>query len=81
MEQEISLQDRFMEVVFHTDPGQSGNGFRLDDEKTHLPVLREVPQLGFEDLLCTQGATLLNRDAWPFRQSGGCRESALITGI
>jgi len=55
MEQEIKVYKiDSWKWYCHTDPGQSGNGFRLDDEKLTYPFY-EGPAARLEDFLCTQG--------------------------
>ena len=66
----------------HTDPGRSGNGFKLDDEKLTLPVLREVEGAGDEDLQRAQGLCRRSRGrwaTWPTRPTSRRRRSTIPT--
>ena len=53
----------------HTDPGRSGNGFKLDDEKMTYPFYEKSRRAGSEDFQRAQGLRVAVADARPPGQS------------
>ncbi len=58
----------------HTDPGRSGNGFKLDDEKMTYPFYEKSKQLGHEEVQRAQGVCVAIANLGAPGQSGRHRE-------
>ena len=58
----------------HTDPGRSGNGFKLDDEKLTYPFYEKSKKLGMKIFSVHKGYASQSRDAGPPGQPGRRRE-------
>ncbi len=48
----------------HTDPGRSGNGFKLDDEKMTYPFYQKSRELGLQALQRPQGVCVAIAERW-----------------
>ena len=61
----------------HTDPGRSGNGFRLDDEKMAYPFYRKSKELGLKTFSVHKGFASQSRTLGHFAHPGDIEKAAL----
>jgi predicted TIM-barrel fold metal-dependent hydrolase len=61
----------------HFDPGRSGSGFRLDDEKMTYPALEHSRKLGLKIVSCHKGYSAQSRTLGHFAHPGDVEKAAL----
>ena len=61
----------------HTDPGRSGNGFRMDDEKMAYPFYEKSAELGLKVLSVHKGFAAQSRTLGHFAHPGDLEKAAL----
>ncbi len=61
----------------HFDPGRSGSGFRLDDEKVTYPALEHSRKLGLKIVSCHKGYSAQSRTLGHFAHPGDVEKAAL----
>jgi predicted TIM-barrel fold metal-dependent hydrolase len=60
----------------HTDPGRSGNGFRMDDEKMAYPFYEKSKELGLNVFSCHKGFSSQSRTLGHFAHPGDIEKAA-----
>lgn len=60
----------------HTDPGRSGNGFRMDDEKLAYPFYEKSKKLGLKVFSVHKGYASLSRTLGKFAHPGDLEKAA-----
>ncbi len=60
----------------HTDPGRSGNGFRMDDEKLAYPFYEKSKKLGLKVFSCHKGFASQSRTLGHFAHPGDLEKEA-----
>jgi predicted TIM-barrel fold metal-dependent hydrolase len=60
----------------HTDPGRSGNGFRLDDEKMTYPFYKKSIELGLKTFSIHKGFSSQSRTLGHFAHPGDVEKAA-----
>ena len=60
----------------HTDPGRSGNGFRMDDEKLAYPFYEKSKELGLKLFSCHKGFASQSRTLGNFAHPGDLEKAA-----
>ena len=61
----------------HTDPGRSGNGFRMDDEKLTYPFYQKSAELGLKVISVHKGFASQSRTLGHFAHPGDLEKTAL----
>lgn len=61
----------------HTDPGKSGNGFRLDDEKLTYPFYEKSMELGLKTFSIHKGYSAQSKTLGHFAHPGDIERAAL----
>lgn len=61
----------------HFDPGRSGSGFRLDDEKMTYPAYEHTRKLGLKTISCHKGYASQSRELGHFAHPGDVEKAAL----
>jgi hypothetical protein len=78
MEREVkSYGIRSWKWYCHTDPGRSGNGFRLDDEKLAYPFYEKSRALGLKVFSVHKGFSSQSRQFGHFAHPGDVEKAAL----
>lgn len=60
----------------HTDPGRSGNGFRMDDEQMAYPFFEKSKELGLNVFSCHKGFSSQSRTLGHFAHPGDLEKAA-----
>lgn len=60
----------------HTDPGRSGNGFRMDDEEMAYPFYEKSKELGLNVFSCHKGFASQSRTLGHFAHPGDIEKAA-----
>ena len=61
----------------HTDPGRSGDGFRMDDEKLAYPFFEKSKELGLKVFSCHKGFAAQSRTLGHYAHPGDLEKAAL----
>lgn len=78
MDREVNLYKiRSWKWYCHFDPGKSGGGFRLDDEKVTYPVYDYTRKLGLKTISCHKGYSAQSRTLGHMAHPGDVEKAAI----